>query len=459
MGTFDGLKTAFSKEGAVAAPGYSRWLMAAAALLIHFPLGQAYGFSVFNGPLVKVLGSSLTSVGWIFSVAIIFLGLSAAVFGKWVERVGPRKAMLASALCFFSGFLVSALGVVMGSLPVIVLGYGVIGGTGLGIGYISPVSTLIKWFPDKRGMATGLAIMGFGGGALVGSPLAVNLMKYFSDGSQFAGIPATFLTMAVLYLGFQLSAAWIARIPFAGYQPAGWVPSTVEAAHIASNGADDFSVSEAIRKPQFWLLWGILLLNVSAGIGILGQASLMAQKMVGISAAAAAGFVGLLSLCNMAGRFIWSSFSDKIGRKWAYAMYSGVGALAYWAIPGAAAAGNMLLFVALFALVMSFYGAGFATIPAYLADMFGKKEVGAIHGRLLTAWSMAGVIGPLVVNAGRDYLVKTEGLADAAAYSTVVYVLGGLLVAEFVLNLFVKAPGSSTSEDVAGMLSPQATSK
>lgn len=374
MGISDKLNAALSKEAATAAPGYSRWLMAAAALLIHFPLGQAYGFSVFNGPLAKVLGASLTSVGWIFSVAIIFLGLSAAIFGKWVERVGPRKAMLASALCFFLGFLVSAVGVVAGSLPIVILGYGVIGGTGLGIGYISPVSTLIKWFPDKRGMATGLAIMGFGGGALVGSPLAVNLMKYFSEGSQYAGIPATFVTMAVLYLCFQLAAVRIARLPFAGYQPAGWVPSKLEAAHIASQGADDFSVAQAIRKPQFWLLWGILLLNVSAGIGILGQAPLMAQKMVGISAAAAAGFVGLLSLCNMAGHFIWSSFSDKIDRKWAYAMYSGLGALAYWAIPGAAAAGNMLLFVALFALVMSFYGAGFATIPTYLADMFGKKK-------------------------------------------------------------------------------------
>lgn len=388
-------------------------------------------------------------------MAIIFLGLSAAIFGNWVERVGPRKAMLASALCFFAGFLVSALVVVAGSLPIVILGYGVIGGTGLGIGYISPVSTLIKWFPDKRGMATGLAIMGFGGGALVGSPLAVNLMKYFSEGSQYAGIPATFVTMAVLYLCFQLAAVRIARLPFAGYQSAGWVPSKVEAAHIASQGADDFSVAQAIRKPQFWLLWGILLLNVYAGIGILGQASLMAQKMVGISAAAAAGFVGLLSLCNMAGHFIWSSFSDKIGRKWAYAMYSGLGALAYWAIPGAAAAGNMLLFVALFALVMSFYGAGFATIPAYLADMFGKKEVGAIHGRLLTAWSMAGVVGPLVVNAGRDYLVKTQGLADAAAYSTVVYVLGGLLVAEFVLNLFVKAPETTSNQQMPAQLATQ----
>ncbi|MFZ6744065.1 OFA family MFS transporter [Undibacterium sp. JH2W] len=455
MGILQKLNVAIGKEAAVAAPGYSRWLMAAAALLIHFPLGQAYGFSVFNGPLVKVLGSSLTSVGWIFSAAIIFLGLSAAIFGKWVERVGPRKAMLASALCFFVGFLVSALGVVAASLPIVILGYGVIGGTGLGIGYISPVSTLIKWFPDKRGMATGLAIMGFGGGALVGSPLAVNLMKYFSEGSLYGGIPATFVTMAVVYLCFQLAAVSIARLPFPGYLPAGWVPSKTEADHIASQGADDFSVAQAIRKPQFWLLWGILLLNVSAGIGILGQASLMAQKMVGISPAAAAGFVGLLSLCNMAGRFIWSSFSDKIGRKWAYAMYSGVGALAYWAIPGAAAAGNMLLFVALFALVMSFYGAGFATIPAYLADMFGKKEVGAIHGRLLTAWSMAGVIGPLVVNAGRDYLVKNQGLADAAAYSTVVYILGGLLVAEFALNLFVKAPESNASLEMPAQLATQ----
>jgi len=433
------LRHALSKDGAVAEPGYSRWLMAAAALLIHFPLGQAYGFSVFNGPLSKVLGESLTSVGWIFSVAIIFLGLSAAVFGKWVERSGPRLAMLASAVCFFLGFQLAALGVRHGSLPLVILGYGVVGGIGLGIGYISPVSTLIKWFPDKRGMATGLAIMGFGGGALVGSPLAVNLMKHFQEGSAFAGIPETFTVMSLAYLFFQLCAVWIARLPQPAYRPVGWVPP-VNAQGVAHDDAHDFSVAEAIRRPQFWLLWGILLLNVSAGIGILGQASLMAQKMVGITPGAAAGFVGLLSLCNMAGRFIWSSFSDRIGRKAAYAMYAGVGAVAYWAIPAAAEARNLPLFVGLFALVMSYYGAGFATIPAYLADMFGKREVGAIHGRLLTAWSLAGVVGPLVVNAGRDHLVKVRQVSDAQAYSTVVYVLGGLLMAEFVLNLFVKPP-------------------
>ena len=427
----------FSKEAAVAPPGYSRWLMAAAALLIHFPLGQAYGFSVFNGPLVKVLGESLTNVGWIFSTAIIFLGLAAALFGKWVERVGPRLAMFVSAVLFASGLGLSALGVVMGSLTTVILGYGVIGGMGLGIGYISPVSTLIKWFPEKRGMATGLAIMGFGGGALVGAPLGVNLMAYFKETSSHAGIPETFATMAVIYFAFQMCAVMIARLPYVNHISA----SQNAKSSAATVQRGEFSVSEAIRTPAFVLLWLVLLLNVSAGIGILGQASLMAQKMVGISAPAAAGFVGLLSICNMAGRIVWSSLSDKIGRKAAYAMYAGVGAAAYCSIPSAAAAANLPLFVALFALVMSFYGAGFSTVPAYLADLFGKKEVGAIHGRLLTAWSLAGVVGPLVVNAGRDHLVN-NGATDASAYSTVVYALGCLLVLEFVLNLLIRKPVS-----------------
>ncbi len=440
MSLIDSFRAGLSKEGSTAQPGYSRWLMAAAALLIHFPLGQAYGFSVFNAPLTKVLNASLTDVGWIFSTAIIFLGASAAVFGKWVERSGPRKAMLTSAACFLSGLLVSGFGASIGSLTMVILGYGVLGGIGLGIGYISPVSTLIKWFPDRRGMATGLAIMGFGGGALVGSPLAANLMAHYKETSATLGVAETFVTMAAFYAIFQLAAAYIARLPYAGYKPEGYTEPVIAADASAIEAAGGFTVSQAVRTRQFWLLWGILLLNVSAGIGILGQASLMAQKMVGISAAAAAGFVGLLSLCNMAGRFVWSSASDKIGRKGAYAMYAGVGAVAYALIPAAAESHNIALFVGLFALVMSYYGAGFATIPAYLADMFGKREVGAIHGRLLTAWSLAGVVGPLVVNAGRDHLVKVKGYTDAAAYSTVVYVLAALLVAEFVLNLFVKAP-------------------
>lgn len=439
MSLIDRFKHAISREGSTAEPGYSPWLMAAAALLIHFPLGQAYGFSVFNGPLSKLLGSSLTDVGWIFSTAIIFLGCSAAVFGKWVEKSGPRKAMLVSAICFISGLLVSALGASVGSLTLVILGYGVLGGIGLGIGYISPVSTLIKWFPNRRGMATGLAIMGFGGGALVGSPLATNLMAAYKS-SPTTGISEALVIMAAFYTVFQLAAVYIARLPYAGFAPAGYVEPALAADATPTEVAGGFSVSEAIRKPQFWLLWAILLLNVSAGIGILGQASLMAQKMVGISPAAAAGFVGLLSICNMTGRFVWSSVSDKIGRKMAYAMYAGVGGAAYALIPSAAEAHNMPLFVGLFALVLSFYGAGFATIPAYLADMFGKREVGAIHGRLLTAWALAGVVGPLVINAGRDYLVKSEHLSDAAAYSTVVYYLVGLLALEFVLNLFVKAP-------------------
>ena len=491
-------QAALSQAGPVARPGTSRWKMAASALNIHFPLGSVYGFSVFNAALAGLLGkglslsdllafyglqgigmaiavhclllpvagkakaaaggavigaaltalmvglvgtapSALVQVGGIFSTAIIFLGAASALFGRWVERSGPRRAMAVSAACFLSGLVVAALGTQVGSLALVILGYGVLGGVGLGIGYISPVSTLIKWFPDRRGMATGLAIMGFGGGALVAAPLGTNLMKHFAASSSTAGVMETFLAMAAIYSVFQIAAVWLACSPFPGFKPRGW---TAPATGAASPGMTnhDFNVSEAICQPQFWLLWGVLLLNVSAGIGILGQASLMAQKMVGVTPAAAAGFVGLLSLCNMAGRFVWSSFSDKIGRKGAYALYAGAGALAYAAIPSAAQAHNVPLFVGLFALVLSFYGAGFATIPAYLADMFGKQEVGAIHGRLLTAWSLAGVVGPLLVNAGRDHLVKTRQVADATAYSTVVYVLGSLLVAEFVLNLFVKPP-------------------
>lgn len=498
MSIINRFKVGLSKEGAVAPIGYSRWLMAAAALLIHFPLGQAYGFSVFNGPLAKLLENSLTGidslafyglqgiglaiaayflsvdrfgkskaigiatlvgalltavifkltpnaspltlVGGIFSTAIVFLGSAAAMFGKWVERSGPRKAMIVSATCFLSGLVVSGLGAAAGSLTLIMLGYGVLGGIGLGIGYISPVSTLIKWFPDRRGMATGLAIMGFGGGALVGSPLATNLMQHFKESSATAGISETFFVMAAFYAVFQIAAACIARIPYPGYKPEGYVEPEISVNATETEKQGGFTVADALRTKQFWMLWMVLMLNIAAGIGILGQASLMAQKMVGISAASAAGFVGLLSICNMGGRFIWSSFSDKIGRKAAYAMYSGVGALGYFLIPAAAEIKSMALFAGLFALVLSYYGAGFATIPAYLADMFGKREVGAIHGRLLTAWSTAAVVGSLVVNAGRDYLTKVQGFSDAAAYSTVVYAMVALLVAEFVINLFIKKP-------------------
>lgn len=425
------------------------WLMAASAILVHFPLGQAYAFSVFNAPLSKLLGESLTAVGWIFSTAILILGMSAALLGKWVEKVGPRKAILTSAALWFAGFMVAAHGASNQSLTEIILGYGVLGGMGLGIGYISPVSTLIKFFPNRKGLATGIAICGFGGGALVGAPLAVLLMKHFAD-SPTQGIAEALLALGGIYLVFQLLAAVFAQKP-----PLGNAPSTTRGISNAPEGA---SVSEAIRTKPFWLVWTLLLLNVSAGIGILGQASKMGQDMMGWSPDISAGFVGLLSLANLAGRFGWSSLSDKIGRKMAYSLYTGLGALSYLLIAGAANIHFTWGFTLLFVLALSFYGAGFATIPAYLADLFGKKEVGAIHGRLLTAWSAAGVLGPLVVNAGRDALVA-QGFSSGDAYSTVSCVLAGILAIAFIVNLSIHSKDSKHADMPQAGMQPIRTPK
>jgi MFS family permease len=428
------------REQTVAKPGHSRWLVPPAALAIHLCIGQAYGFSVFNLPLTKVIGITksapddwkLTSVAVIFSVAIVFLGLSAAVFGAWLERVGPRKAMFASACCFGGGFIVSAIGVQLHLFSLVVLGYGVLGGIGLGLGYISPVSTLIKWFPDRPGMATGMAIMGFGGGAMVGSPLAVNLMNYFR-GAKSVGVVETLLVMGVLYFVFMMFGAFTVRVPAPGWKPAGFHPAAAPQRLVTSA---QVSVNEAVKTPQFYLLWGVLFLNVSAGIGVLQTASPIIQQTVGVSAAAAAGFVGLLSLFNMGGRFFWSSLSDKIGRKPTYTIYFVLGAILYALVPTAAQLKSVPLFVAIICVIMTMYGGGFATIPAYLRDLFGTMQVGAIHGRLLTAWSAAGVVGPLLINFMRDYQVA-HGVALAQSYNVTMYILVGFLIAGLACNLFV----------------------
>jgi MFS family permease len=420
------------RERTVAGPGFSRWLVPPAALAIHLCIGQAYAFSVFNLPMTK-LGPGdwkLTSLGWIFSLAIVCLGLSAAFGGKWLEKAGPRKAMLVSALCFSSGFLVSAVGVWVHELVIVYLGYGVLGGIGLGLGYISPVSTLIKWFPDRPGMATGMAIMGFGGGAMIGAPLAVALMAHFST-SLSQGVAEAFVGMGVLYFLLMLFGVLTVRVPPAGWTPEGWTPpATVNALVTRAQVHAD----EALRTRQFWLLWAVLFLNVTAGIGVLGQASAMIQESFKtIDARAASGFVGLLSLFNMAGRFAWSSLSDRIGRKATYALYFLLGAALYALVPQASVARSVVLFVGAYALLMSMYGGGFATIPAYLRDVFGTLHVGAIHGRLLTAWSAAGVVGPALLNYLREYQVA-HGVTGAQSYSLTMYLLAGLLVLGFVAN-------------------------
>ncbi|GHG19424.1 MFS transporter [Deinococcus indicus] len=443
------------REHSVAGPGWTRWLVPPAALAVHLSIGQIYGYSVFNKPLSRLISGdlnaeagapgdwSLFQVGLIFSVALFFLGASSAIFGKWVEREGPRKTMFASALLFCGGFFVAALGVKLHSLPLVIFGNGVLGGIGLGLGYISPVSTLIKWFPDRPGLATGMAIMGFGGGALIGSPLGTALMTRFaSDGTL--GVGSTFLVMGAVYLIMMLFGAFLIRVPADGWKPAGWSPKPQAAGGMISS--HNVLVEQAFRTPQFWLLFAVLFLNVTAGIGVLGQASVMIQEMFsdrvlgagnGVTAAAAAGFVGLLSIFNMAGRFIWSSTSDRIGRKPTYMIFFALGAVLYFLIPMFGNMGSLALFVAGFCVIMSMYGGGFATIPAYLRDMFGTANVGAIHGRLLLAWSAAAIVGPSLVNGFRDSQIKA-GIPAAQAYSTTMYIMAALLVVGFVANLLVR---------------------
>jgi MFS family permease len=436
--------TFFDRESTIAGPGFNRFMVPPAALAVHLCIGQAYAFSTFNLPLTRLIGLTksapgdwnLTELGWIFSIAILFLGSAAAVFGRWVERVGPRKSMFVAALCFGGGFLVSAVGIRLHQLWIIYLGYGVLGGCGLGIGYISPVSTLIKWFPDRPGMATGMAIMGFGGGAFIAAPLSVLLMTHFKTATS-NGVLETFVTMGVIYFMFMMIGVFSVRVPAAGWKPAGWTAPAHPKKLVTSA---QVSVEAAWRTPQFWLLWVVLCMNVTAGIGVLGQASPMIQEMFPgrVSAAAAAGFVGLISLFNMIGRFFWASTSDYIGRRNTYMVFFLLGILLYAAVPTLGHIGSTALFVAAFCVILSMYGGGFATIPAYLRDMFGTYQVGAIHGRLLTAWSAAGVLGPVLVNYIRQYQID-NGVPKAQAYSITMYIMCGLLLIGFLCNFAMRA--------------------
>ena len=430
------------RDRTIGPPGFNRWLIPPAALSVHLCIGEIYGFSVFSKPLTRIIGieHSITGsdwttpqVGWIYSIALIMLGLSAAVLGRWVERVGPRKTMFASACCFSGGLWLSSLGVALHNLWLIYLGYGVIGGIGLGLGYIAPVSTLVKWFPDRPGMATGMAIMGFGGGALVGAPLGVELMNRYKSVTS-VGVQEAFLVMGAIYFAFMMFGVFTVRVPAPGWRPAGFTPSpTVK--KLVTNAS--VSVDQAWKTPQFWLLWAVLCLNVTAGIGILGQASPMCQDMFGVTEAAAGGFAGLLSLFNMGGRFFWSSVSDLTGRKTIYGLFFVVGAILYALVPMTQRFHSVTLFVLATATIISMYGGGFATIPAYLRDLFGTMHLGAIHGRLITAWSMAAVLGPQLVNYLSAYQVE-RGVPKAEAYNLTMYLMVGLLLTGAICNLLIR---------------------
>jgi MFS family permease len=472
------------KERIIAGPGFNRWLVPPAALAIHLCIGMAYGFSVFWLPLSKALSGpgmaactkgagfwggllagfaeftatncnwNISTLGWMYTLFFVFLGSAAAIWGGWLEHVGPRKAGVVSALCWCGGMSLSALGIHLHQFWLMILGSGVIGGIGLGLGYISPVSTLIKWFPDRRGMATGMAIMGFGGGAMIGSPLAADLMKYFSSASD-VGVMQTFVVMALVYFVFMMAGAFGYRVPETGWKPAGWTPPPAQVSN-AMITQKHVHVSKVWCIPQFWLIWMVLCMNVSAGIGVIGMASPMLQEVFGGSligvqakfgeldkeqlkaiATVAAGFTALLSLFNIGGRFFWASLSDKLGRKATYIVFFVLGGLMYFSVPGSAAAGSIVLFVGAFCVILSMYGGGFATVPAYLADIFGTQMVGAIHGRLLTAWATAGVLGPVVVNYMREYQLGL-GVPREQVYNQTMYILVGMLVIGLICNLLVK---------------------
>ncbi|MBV9633122.1 MAG: OFA family MFS transporter [Methylobacteriaceae bacterium] len=475
------------RQRIIAGPGFNRWLVPPAALAIHLCIGMAYGFSVFWVPLGRAVGAAsgtgkpiacpgdattffgkvgITAhalfaadcdwtqfdLGWMYTLFFVFLGGSAAIWGGWLEREGPRKAGVVAALCWCGGLLISAFGVSVHQLWMMWLGSGVIGGIGLGLGYISPVSTLIKWFPDRRGMATGMAIMGFGGGAMIGSPLANILMNLFKTPTS-VGVWQTFVAMAAIYFVFMMGGAFGYRLPQPGWRPQGWTPPDRNNVMIARGNVH---LKDAHKTPQFWLIWIVLCLNVSAGIGIIGAASPMLQETFGgqlfgepgvqftqftdaqraLAAAVGAGFVGLFSLFNIGGRFFWASLSDAIGRKNTYYCFFVIGVVCYALAPTLAHLHFLALFAVSFCIIASMYGGGFATVPAYLADMFGTQFVGAIHGRLLTAWSTAGILGPVIVNYLHDSRIAA-GIPRNHVYRQIFYVLTALLVLGFIANLLI----------------------
>ena len=485
-----------SKEHITAPPNYNRWRVPAASVAIHLCIGSVYAWSIYNPSLTRVYGVvassgddwSLSEVVWVFTVAIVFLGLAAAFAGKWLESVGPRKVGVVAACCWGGGYLVGGAGIMTHQLWLLYLGYGVIGGCGLGLGYVSPVSTLIRWFPDRRGMAAGMAIMGFGGGAMIGTPLKEFFIRLFYRAPEYlgttdqislvteagrrfvevsgalrevviigaaevrnltipgpegvylvntgaTGVAETFLILGVVYLIVMLFAAFSYRIPAEDWKPEGWVePSEKERGSLISTKNVD--IDQALKTPQFYQLWIVLCLNVTAGIGVLGVARTMITEIFGsslpevVDTSFAATYVVMISAFNMVGRFIWASASDYVGRRNTYWIFFVLGIVLYLSIPFSAAQVSvnpsvvwLVYFYAATMIIFTMYGGGFATIPAYLADIFGAKYVGGIHGRLLTAWSTAGVLGPLAITSLRESSVNNAindlvSIIDPAAFQT-----------------------------------------
>jgi MFS family permease len=408
----------------------NRWLIPVGAVAVHICIGSVYAWSTFNRPFHALLPNApewFSPPYTTYSTALVILGLSAAFGGPWVERRGPRAAATAAALLFGCGLIIGGIGLALRQSILLFLGMGVIGGMGCGLGYIAPVSTLVKWFPDRRGMATGMAIMGFGGGAALASPLNVRLMASL-------GVPAAVMTLGAIYFVLMMIGARILRRPPENWKPAGWNPPE------KISQQKSVTRNAALRTPQFYLLWSILFINVTAGIGILAQASPIVQDIFQKTAAEAATFVLLLSIFNLIGRFVWSSGSDYIGRRNTYITFFAVQIALFLLIPGIAGRGEWTAFLASVCVVVSMYGGGFATIPAFLADIFGPDHVGAIHGVVLTAWSVAAIAGPVIVTelSNRAKAALAPGASHVHIYDGPLQVLAGLLTVGFVLTLLIR---------------------
>ncbi|MDR3388319.1 MAG: OFA family MFS transporter [Rudaea sp.] len=464
-----------ARDRIIAGPNFNRWLVPPAALAIHLCIGMAYGFSVFWLPMTKQLASvdaaacanlgfmaalTTTTCNWdvpqvthVFETFIAMLGISAAIWGAWLEHAGPRKAGFIAALCWGGGLILGGFGVMAHQLWLVYLGCGVLGGIGQGLGYITPVSTLIKWFPDRRGMATGFAIMGYGGGAMIGAPLAVALMKQFTPGGTL-GVAQTLIAMGAIYFFVMSAGAFGFRVAPFGWKPMGW-NAPADSAKTAMITRRHVHLNRASKTPQFWLIWAVLCLNVTAGIAVISMASPMFQDIFGAKllgsagggtltpeqkamiVAAAAGLVGLISLFNSLGRIFWASLSDKLGRRNTYFAFFILGIALYCTLPTLGHLGLAALFVVAVCVILTMYGGGFATVPAYLADIFGTQMVGAIHGRLLTAWSVAGIVGPLLIAAVREAQLKA-GIAQNLVYDRTLYLMAGLLLVGLICNALVR---------------------
>ena len=409
-------------------PGrHERWLIPPAAVAIHLCVGSVYAWSVFNKPIEALHPAwPRGAAAYTFSVAIVLLGLSAAFGGTWLERHGPRRAATVAALLFGGGLMLGSVGVAQGWLWLLYLGYGVVGGAGLGLAYVSPVSALIKWFPDRRGLATGMAVLGFGGGALIAAPLKERLIGAY-------GVRDTLLILGGAYLVIMLGAAQLLRRPAPGWTPDGWTAPV-------GVGASDLTMPMAVRTRQFWLLWGMLFINVTAGIAILAQASPLMQDMFRRTPEQAAAMLSVIAGFNAFGRIFWATLSDWIGRRAVFMLFFAVQAVLFAAIPGMGAAGQWGLFQVAVVVIFTMYGGGFATIPAFLADMFGARNVGAVHGVILTAWSAAGVAGPILITRVREAEIAalSAGASLVHIYDLTMYLMAGLLGVGFALAASVR---------------------